>query len=144
MRALHILLALALLVAPASGRAGALPEATLHKTPWCGCCTEYGRYLEQHGFALRIEETEDLAPVKRRAGVPPALEGCHTLAVGGYVVEGHVPVEVLLRLLRERPAIKGISLPGMPAGSPGMGGEKAAPLTIYEFGGGEPKVYAVD
>ena len=144
MRLLHVLLACALLAAPTSVRAGASTEATLHKTPWCGCCSEYGRYLEQHGFAVRIEEREDLAPIKRAAAVPPALEGCHTLEFGGYVVEGHVPVEVLLRLLRERPGIRGVSLPGMPAGSPGMGGEKEAPFTIYEIGDGAPKVYAVE
>jgi hypothetical protein len=64
--------------------------------------------------------------------------------VDGYVVEGHVPVDVVLRLLIERPDIKGISLPGMPAGSPGMFGEKTAPFTIFEIGDGEPKVYAVE
>ena len=144
MRLLQVLLALALLAAPVGVRAGTITEAVLYKTPWCDCCSEYGRYLEQHGFKLRIEEREDLAPIKRAAGVPPALEGCHTLEVGGYVVEGHVPVEVLLRLLRERPAIKGVSLPGMPAGSPGMGGEKSGPFTIYEIGDGAPKVYAVE
>jgi len=144
MRLLHVLLACALLAAPTSVRAESITEATLYKTPWCGCCSEYGRYLEQHGFKVRVEDREDLAPIKRKAGVPPALEGCHSLEVGGYVVEGHVPVEVLLRLLRERPDIKGVSLPGMPAGSPGMGGEKEAPFTIYEIGEGEPKVYAVE
>ena len=111
MRLLHVVLALALLAAPASVRAATITEATLYKTPWCGCCSEYGRYLERHGFKLRIEEREDLAPIKRAASVPPSLEGCHTLEVGGYVVEGHVPVEVLLRLLRERPAIRGVSCP---------------------------------
>ena len=144
MRLLHVVLALALLAAPASLQAGTIAEATLYKTPWCGCCSEYGEYLERHGFKLRIEEREDLAPIKLQAGVPPALEGCHTLEVGGYVVEGHVPVEVLLRLLRERPAIRGVSLPGMPAGSPGMGGAKQKPFTIYEIRDGAPQVYAVE
>jgi hypothetical protein len=74
----------------------------------------------------------------------PALEGCHTMLVDGYVVEGHVPVNTLLRLLTERPEIRGISLPGMPAGSPGMDGEKTAPFTIYEIGEGPPRVYAVE
>jgi hypothetical protein len=144
MRLLHVLLACALLAAPTGVRAGSITEATLYKTPWCGCCSEYGRHLEQHGFKVRIEDREDLTPIKRKAGVPPALEGCHSLEVGGYVVEGHVPVEVVLRLLRERPDIKGVSLPGMLAGSPGMTGEKKAPFTIYEIGEGEPKVYAVE
>jgi hypothetical protein len=82
--------------------------------------------------------------MKRQYGVTPELEGCHTTLVGGYVVEGHVPVGAVLRMLTELPAIKGISLPGMPAGSPGMSGEKVGPFIIFEFGGGEPKVYAVE
>ena len=76
--------------------------------------------------------------------MPEPLEGCHTTLVGGYVVEGHVPIGAVLRMLDERPAIRGISLPGMPAGSPGMFGEKAQPFTIYEIDDGEPKVYAVE
>ena len=70
--------------------------------------------------------------------------GCHTTLVEGYVVEGHVPIGAVLRMLDERPAIRGISLPGMPAGSPGMFGEKAQPFTIYEIDDGAPKVYAVE
>lgn len=91
-----------------------------------------------------MQPTQDLALLKRRHGVPGALEGCHTMLVDGYVVEGHVPVDTLLRLLRERPDIKGISLPGMPAGSPGMSGEKTAPFTIYEIGDGSTKVYGIE
>ncbi|KOX50538.1 metal-binding protein, partial [Streptomyces purpurogeneiscleroticus] len=70
------------------------------------------------------------------------LQGCHTLLIDGYVVEGHVPVAAVRRLLAERPAIRGISLPGMPAGSPGMDGEKTEPFTVYEIGDGAPKVFA--
>jgi hypothetical protein len=88
--------------------------------------------------------THDLPLMQRQYGVPEPLVGCHTTVVDGYVVEGHVPIGAVLRMLTERPAIKGISLPGMPAGSPGMFGEKAGPFTIYEFGGGEPKVYPVE
>ena len=142
MRLVLATLALALLAVPASLRGEEIRTATLHKTPWCGCCTEYGRYLEQNGFSITVEESADLSPIKRQAGVPHELEGCHTLMVEGYAVEGHVPVEILLRLLTEKPDIRGISLPGMPAGSPGMGGEKAAPFAIYEIGEGEPKIYA--
>jgi hypothetical protein len=74
--------------------------------------------------------------------VPEPLQGCHTLLIDGYVVEGHVPVAAVKRLLAERPAIRGISLPGMPAGSPGMNGEKTEPFTVYEIGDGAPKVFA--
>ena len=80
----------------------------------------------------------------RQYGVPEALVGCHTTLFDGYVIEGHVPIGAVLRMLTERPAIKGISLPGMPAGSPGMFGEKTAPFTIYEIGDGPAKVYAVE
>lgn len=142
MRLIQVLLTLALLFAPMSVRAEEAKSATLYKNPWCGCCTEYGAYLERHGFEVAVEDVPDLAPIKRQAGVPPQLEGCHTLMVDGYVVEGHVPVATLLRLLSEKPDIKGISLPGMPAGSPGMSGEKAAPFTIYEIDEGRPEVYA--
>ena len=144
MRTLHSLLALMLLAVAAAAHAGEVHQATLYKNPWCGCCTEYGRYLEQHGFEITLEDRDDLAPIKREAGAPGTLEGCHTLMVEGYAVEGHVPVEVLLRLLTEKPDVAGISLPGMPLGSPGMGGEKQGPFTIWAFGERAPDSYAVD
>jgi hypothetical protein len=137
-----LLLAGVLGAAPAS-LAGS-GEAVLYKDPQCGCCEAYADHLRANGFAVTVEAREDLALIKRRQGVPGALEGCHTMLVDGYVVEGHVPVNTLLRLLRERPEIRGISLPGMPAGSPGMSGEKTAPFTIYEIGDDPPQVYAVE
>jgi hypothetical protein len=82
--------------------------------------------------------------LNKQHGVPENLEGCHTTLIGGYVVEGHVPVKTLDRLLTERPKIKGVSLPGMPQGSPGMTGRKSAPFTIYELSPGTPRVYAVE
>jgi hypothetical protein len=91
-----------------------------------------------------VKPTHDLPLLHRQHGVPEPLVGCHTTLVDGYVVEGHVPVRSVLRLLTEKPAIKGISLPGMPAGSPGMFGEKTEPFTIYEIGDGPTKVYAVE
>lgn len=90
--------------------------------------------------------THDLALIKRQQGVPEALEGCHTTLIGGYAVEGHVPASVVARLLSERPNLRGISLPGMPLGSPGMGGQKTAPFTIYAIAReptARPAVYAV-
>lgn len=118
--------------------------ATLYKNSQCGCCESYADYLRENGFEVTVEPTHDLPLMKRQYGVPGELEGCHTTLVDGYVVEGHVPVNPLLRLLTERPDIKGISLPGMPAGSPGMSGEKTAPFTIYEIGNGPTKVYGVE
>jgi hypothetical protein len=140
---------LGLCVAAATAAASAVAgetvlEGILYKTPWCGCCAAYGDYLEQQGFQLRVVEQEDLTPLKQAHGVPEPLEGCHTLVVGDYVVEGHVPIAPLLRLLAEKPEVAGISLPGMPLGSPGMGGEKEGPFTIFAFGDGPPEVFAVE
>jgi hypothetical protein len=119
-------------------------QATLYKNPQCGCCDGYADYLRDNGFEVTVKPTHDLPLLHRQHGVPEELVGCHTTLVDGYVVEGHVPINALLRLLKERPDIKGISLPGMPAGSPGMSGEKAGPFTIYEIGDGPAKVYAVE
>jgi hypothetical protein len=119
-------------------------KATVYKDPACGCCHEYVAYLRQNGFEVEVVDTDDLAPIKQQSGVPPALEGCHSTLVGGYVVEGHVPIDAVRRLLRERPQIRGISLPGMPMGSPGMGGEKTEPFVIYEISDGAAKVYATE
>ena len=119
-------------------------KATVYKSPECGCCAGYVDYLQKNGFAVDVKNLADLTTVKRLAGVPPTLEACHTTMIEGYVVEGHVPVPTLNRLLTEKPKIKGIALPGMPEGSPGMSGQKKEPFTIYELTGGEPKVYAVE
>ena len=133
-------------VALSSGPAGAEQSysATLYKNPQCGCCEGYADCLRENGFEVTVKPTHDLPLLHRQHGVPEPLVGCHTTLVDGYVVEGHVPINPVLRLLKERPAIKGISLPGMPAGSPGMFGEKAGPFTIYEISEGEPKVYVVE
>src|SRR5262245_51082599 len=101
-------------------------KATVYKDPACGCCHEYVAYLRQNGFDVEvIESSDELAAIKQQSGVPPALEGCHSTLVDGYVVEGHVPVDAVRRLLKDRPNIRGISLPAMPEGSPGMTGEKS-------------------
>jgi len=121
-------------------------HATLFKNPQCTCCEGYATYLRQNGFAVDVKPTNDLAQISSKAGVPEHLQGCHTMFVDGYVVDGHVPVNVIRRLLSERPAIAGITLPGMPAGSPGMTGSKTGPFTIYAVtkDGAPPKVYAVE
>jgi len=97
-------------------------SVVVYKSPTCGCCTKWISHLKQAGFTVTAHDTANVAPIKRRHGVPQALESCHTALVGGYVVEGHVPADVIQRLLRERPAVAGIAVPGMPAGSPGMEG----------------------
>ena len=142
----NLLTLVLLVVALSSGpvNAGQPYAATLYKNPQCSCCEGYADYLRESGFEVTVKPTHDLPLMHRQYEVPEALVGCHTTLVDGYVVEGHVPIDAVLRLLTERPAIKGISLPGMPAGSPGMFGEKTAPFTIYEIGDGPAKVYAVE
>lgn len=122
-------------------------EATLYKNPQCGCCEGHAAYLRRHGYRVTEITTHDLDAIKRKHGVPEALYGCHTILVGNYVVEGHVSGPLIDRLLRERPKIRGISLPGMPDGSPGMTGTKTEPFRVYEIGAdasAEPRLYAVE
>jgi len=134
----------ALAVLPAIASAGEKPAATIYKNPNCGCCEQYADYMRQNGFEVTVKPTHDLTMIKRRYGVPEQFDGCHTMLIDGYVVEGHVPLNAINRLLTERPSIKGITLPGMPQGSPGMSGMKREPFTIYGFGEGRPKVYSVE
>lgn len=97
-----------------------LPPVLVHKSASCGCCGAWVDHLRQAGFTVRVNETEDLNPIKERLGVPYGKGSCHTAEVGGYMVEGHVPAGDIKRLLLERPQARGLVLPGMPVGSPGM------------------------
>jgi hypothetical protein len=115
--------------AAAESTAGKL--VMLYKAPGCECCDGYAQYLRGHGFTVTVKETEKLSAISGNAGVPPELQGCHTSFVGGYVIDGHVPIEAVQKLLAERPAIKGIALANMPPGSPGMPGPKQGPFTIH-------------
>ena len=111
----------------------------------CGCCTAWARQLERAGYHAIVHDLDDVTAVRRAAGVPDELAGCHTARIDGYVVEGHVPVAVIERLLRERPAVTGIAVPGMPIGSPGMEmpGLAAEPYDVVAFGGGgRPTIFA--
>lgn len=121
-------------------------RAKLFKNPECGCCEGYAAYLRNNGFELEVTPTNDLSEISRNAGVPPDYQGCHTMFVDGYVVDGHVPINVIHKLLGERPANAGITLPGMPEGSPGMTGRKSSPFTIYAVtkDSAPPKVYAIE
>jgi hypothetical protein len=137
--------ALVLVAAPLPAVAAPI-RAILYKDPQCGCCEGYAAYLRQNGFAVDVKTTNDLAEISRKAGVPSELQGCHTMFVDGYVVDGHVPIKTIRKLLSERPAIAGITLPGMPTGSPGMTGKKTAPFKIYAVNkdGTPPTVYATE
>jgi len=112
----------------------AATHAVQYNAPNCDCCDEYAAYLDDHlGDDLDVRESDDIDAVKRERGVPADLDSCHTVELDDYVVEGHVPVEVAGELLEGEPDVAGIALPGMPAGSPGMPGEKDGEWTVYAF-----------
>ncbi|MGA0607174.1 DUF411 domain-containing protein [Phenylobacterium sp. VNQ135] len=113
-------LAGAALFAAGPAHAAAPREITVHKTPWCGCCKGWTTHLTRAGFRVKTVEVQDLAPIREKHGIPFKLSSCHTGEIGGYFVEGHVPVADIQRLLRERPKALGVTVPGMPIGSPGM------------------------
>jgi len=108
---------------------------TIYRSATCSCCKEYEAYLTENGFRVESIVVDNPTEVKNRLGVPKDAWSCHTGKLGDYVVEGHVPVEVLTRLLGEGPAIKGVALPGMPESAPGMGSEVKETLHIVSFDG---------
>ena len=100
--------------------AAALPKVVVHKSPSCGCCALWVKHMREAGFSVDVRNTDNLEPVKKRLGVPLGKGSCHTAQVGALVVEGHVPAADIKRLLAANDGAKGLVLPGMPAGSPGM------------------------
>lgn len=115
-----------------SASSSELPEMTVYQSTACGCCGAWIEIVEEAGFEVDVVTDRDLAAVKAELGVPRGLHSCHSAVVGDYVVEGHVPVDDLKRLLRERPQVKGLSVPGMVKGSPGMPGVPE-PYTVATF-----------
>lgn len=99
-----------------------LPEITIYKSPTCGCCGKWAKHLEDNGFKVKVieKEAKDINAVKQEHRLPTELASCHTGVVDGYAIEGHVPADDIKKLLKEKPVIKGIAVPRMPAGSPGM------------------------
>ncbi|MBC8337122.1 MAG: DUF411 domain-containing protein [Alphaproteobacteria bacterium] len=95
-------------------------EITVYKSPSCGCCKKWVSHMEKNGHSVKTLNFEDMDPIKKMAAIPEKFQSCHTAIVDGYVVEGHVPAKDVERLLKERPKARGIAVPGMPAGSPGM------------------------
>ena len=119
---------------------GALPAAalapvaiTVYKDAGCGCCKAWVTHLEQNGFRATAHDVASMAEIKANLGVPAALHSCHTAVVGGYAIEGHVPADLVHRLLRERPKVAGLAVPGMPMGSPGMEGGRKDPYDVLTF-----------
>jgi hypothetical protein len=136
---------LALTIAPLPALAAPI-QAILYKNPQCTCCEMYADYLRANGFEVQLKPTNDLEEISAKAGTPADLEGCHTMLVDGYAFDGLVPVDLVKKVLTERPPIAGLTLPGMPTGAPGMPGVKKAPLTVYAFtkDGKAPTVYATE
>ena len=116
----------------------------LYKDPQCGCCEEYANYLRHNGFAVTVRPTANIYEMSSAAGIPEDLQGCHLAYIGDYFVSGDVPLGTVNKMLSERPAIKGVTLPGMPSGSPGMSGAKTEPFQTYAIDKGQPRIYAVE
>ena len=114
---------------------------TVYSSPTCGCCHGYETYLEENGFEVEPIRTDDVSEMKDELNIPEEMRSCHTAKVGEYYIEGHVPAEAIRKPLEEQPPISGIALPGMPAGSPGMGGDKEQPFTIYAIVDGEAEEF---
>lgn len=142
-------LGLAAAAAWGSGPAAAAPargtghEITVFKSPTCGCCRKWVEHLRAAGFQVIAHDTADLEAVMTRYDVPNALASCHTAVVEGYVIEGHVPADLIARLLTERPKVAGLAVPGMPANAPGMDMPSTAPYDVLTFDhAGKTAVYA--
>jgi hypothetical protein len=137
------LLALATVAAFVSSAANAA-QLTVHKSPYCGCCAKWIEHVQTHGFTVKVVETEDMASVKKRLGVPDKMASCHTTQAGGYFIEGHVPASDIKRLLAQKPKAVGIAVPGMPMGAPGMdqGGQKQPYATMLVSKAGAVTVFA--
>lgn len=119
------------------------PKITVYKTPTCGCCKKWVTHLEQNGFEVETIDMRDLRMIKSMSGVKPELASCHTAKVDGYVIEGHVPADDIKRLLAERPAVKGLTAPGMPHGSPGMETGRKDPYQVLTIDAeGKTEVFA--
>lgn len=105
------------------------------KDPGCGCCVTWAELAVEAGFEVEVSDNPDFAGMKREAGVPEDFWSCHTTRIGGYIVEGHVPFAAIRFLLEKKPDIIGIAVPGMPDGSPGMGGGVDAGADVIAWGG---------
>jgi len=108
-------------------------QTTVYMSPTCGCCKNYVAYLQGKGFKVETIITGDMQTIKKEYNIPEFLQSCHTTIIGDYVVEGHIPVEGIDKLLTDKPEIRGIALPGMPPASPGMPGDKLGPFEIYKL-----------
>ena len=118
-------------------------QIMVYKSATCGCCNHWMEHMEQAGFVVEARDERDMAAVKNQMGVPRHVASCHTALVEGYIVEGHVPATYVSSMLKHRPNIKGVAVPGMPIGSPGMEGPHPQPYDVVTFDAkGQTSVYA--
>ncbi|MEX0907072.1 MAG: DUF411 domain-containing protein [Gemmatimonadota bacterium] len=126
-----------------AANAAAGDTVVVYKTPTCGCCTKWVDHMRENGFAVVTHDLDNLEPIKRQLGVPAGRISCHTARVRGYTLEGHVPADLVQRMLAEEPRIKGLTVPGMPMGSPGMEGLYKDDFQVLSFDeAGRTEVYA--
>jgi hypothetical protein len=119
------------------------PRIDVYKSPSCGCCGQWARHLEERGFKVTMHELRDLAAFRSKSGVPARLASCHTAIVDGYAIEGHVPAADIRRLIEQRPKARGLAVPGMPLGSPGMESKERQPYDVLLIeADGTTRVYA--
>src|SRR5690625_3615040 len=136
-----LILSAALLLGAGTAQAALPDEATMFKNPECGCCDEYARQLEVRGVTVKIVDDIEVGKIKQRVGLPYGLGSCHTLQMGGYAIEGHVPFEAVEKLFEERPDTGGIGLAGMTIGTPGMPGTKQGYWDVYQLSKRDTKHY---
>ncbi len=124
---------LLLLLLTASSTLLAAPVISVYKSPTCGCCNDWVNHLKDNGFEVNTYDSNNMGDIKQRLGVTPQLASCHTAMVDGYVLEGHVPAKDIKRLLEQRPKVTGLTVPGMPMGSPGMEGHRVDKYDVLTF-----------
>lgn len=141
-------LVLALLASPlavplaASAAKPAQPVIEVYKTATCGCCKQWIKHLEANGFTVKAQDVSNPGDYRAKFGIPADYGSCHTGRVGGYAIEGHVPAADIRRLLAEKPQARGLAVPGMPMGSPGMEGPRSDPYDVLLVkDGGKTAVY---
>ena len=125
-----------MMLTPHLALADDMPTIQVFKSPSCGCCSMWVDHLTKNGFRVEAQDVTDLEAVKQMAGVPSHLQACHTAVIDGYTIEGHIPATAIKKLLDERPNVKGLAVPGMPAGSPGMPSSTPEPYDVVAFGAG--------
>lgn len=133
----------ALLIIGFAAIASAAPTITVYKDPNCGCCSAWIDHLKANGFKAQVHDVRDMTPHKKKLRVPDRLASCHTGVIDGYTIEGHVPASEIKRLLKERPKARGLAVPDMPQGSPGMETGKIDPYDVLLFtDSGSARVYS--